>query len=92
MFGKPRRNSNKEFSNLDLLEFDPSPSSLTEQLTKAPRISPMHSPILPPEVTAFRLGEYPTDPSLLRDMTVGHLVFYIPDEDIELSGRLSDIE
>lgn len=94
MFGKPRRSFSKEFNDLDLLEFDPTPPSPDELLTRAPLISPMQSPKLPTEVTAFKLGGHPTGPSLVRSMAAGYPVYYIPNEDnlddIGLLGKLSD--
>lgn len=94
MFGKPRRSLSKEFDDLDLLEFDPTPPSPNELLTRAPILSPMQSPTLPTEITAFRLGGYPTGPSLVRSMAAGYPIYYISDEDsidgLELLGKSSD--
>lgn len=95
MFGNPRRNSNGEFHDLDLLEFGLTPPSPNELLTRAPLISPMQSPPIPDVATNFRLGGGPLGPSLVRSLAAGHPVYYYPEseDDIDLLlGELSDIE
>jgi len=86
MFGNPRKSSDEEFDDLDLLALE------NESLTRAPLISPMQSPILPDEVMAFRLGGGSLGPSLVRSMAAGHHISYYnkeTEEDIDvLLGEL----
>ena len=63
MFGNPRRSSDEEFDDLDLLALE------NESLTRAPLISPMQSPILP---TAIKLRKNAAPKTILIDM------FFLP--------------